>query len=56
VIVPNDRIQDAGKVGINMRTVEEVELGKLRFRYVDGRARDPGDEMREWEKVKAELE
>lgn len=56
VIVPNDRIQDAGKVGINLRAVEEVELRKLRFGYVDGLARDPGDEMRAWEKVKVGLE
>jgi hypothetical protein len=50
--VPNDRIQDAGKIGINLRTVEGVDVGKLKLRSVDGRARDPDDEMREWQVAK----
>lgn len=52
VILPNDKIQDAGKIGINLRTVEGVDVGKLKLKAADGRARDPSDEMREWQSAK----
>lgn len=51
--MPNEKIQDAGKIGINLRTVEGVDVDKLNVKFADGRGRDPNDEMREWEEKKA---
>jgi hypothetical protein len=39
-------------VGVNVRTVEGLDVGSLKVRHVDGRGRDPGEEMRDWEEGK----
>lgn len=53
--MPNDKIQDAGKIGIDLGTVEGTEMEKLKLVPADGRARDPDDEMREWDGRKAAM-
>ncbi|KAF2402821.1 hypothetical protein EJ06DRAFT_527800 [Trichodelitschia bisporula] len=44
-IVPNDLLPDIGCLGINIRTVEGIDLDKLHYVKVDGRSRKPEDEM-----------
>jgi hypothetical protein len=39
-------------VGVNVRTVEGLDVGGLKVRHVDGRGRDPEEEMRDWEEKK----
>jgi hypothetical protein len=56
MIFPNDKIQDAGKIGINLRTVEGVDLEKLKLKPADGRSRDPNDEMKQWENKRTRIE
>jgi hypothetical protein len=52
LIIPNDKIPDAGKIGINIRTVVGIELEMLKFVKADGRARVPEIEMKDWESTK----
>jgi hypothetical protein len=52
VIFSNEKIPDNGKVGVNLRSVEGLDVTKLKVRYVDGRSRDPSDEMKQWEDEK----
>jgi hypothetical protein len=39
-------------VGVNVRTVEGLDVGGLKVRHVDGRGRDPEEEMKNWEEEK----
>lgn len=52
LIVSNEKIPDNGKIGVNMRSVEGLDVQKLKVRAVDGKARRPEDEMRAWEEAK----
>jgi hypothetical protein len=52
LIVSNEKIPDNGKIGVNMRSVEGLDVQKLKTQAVDGRARRPEDEMKAWEDAK----
>lgn len=49
LIVSNERIPDNGRIGINLRSVEVLDVMSLKVKVVDGRSRDPKDEMSAWE-------
>lgn len=55
LIEPNDKIEDAGDTGINLRTVEGINLSKLKIIPYDGRSRDSDDEMKAWAERKKNL-
>ena len=48
LIFSNEKIPDNGKVGVNLRSVVGLDVQKLKVRWVDGKGRDPSDEMRQW--------
>jgi len=54
LIISNEKIPDNGKIGINMRTVEGLDVVQLKTRFVNGRERRPEDEMEAWKAEKRE--
>ena len=56
LIISNEKIPDNGKIGINLRTVENLDILKLKpYALIDGRGRDPEDEMKAWRDEKARI-
>jgi hypothetical protein len=56
LITSNEKIPDNGRIGINVRSIEGLDVGKLKVRVVDGRSRVPAEEMRTWEEEKARIQ
>lgn len=51
-IISNDKIEDNGKVGINVRSVDGLEVVKLKIEVFDGMSRIPEEEMKAWVELK----